>query len=129
MKQQLVLLLLYKHSSHTENISEIDIARENGIAMCLPPHCTHKMRHLDIALMGSLFNYYRREVKTWLRNNSGRFIIQLQIAMIFGVAYAQVATLKIESSAFKKTGMYPTNSNVFGDAYFLASESTQRPIT
>jgi hypothetical protein len=122
-KELPVLLLLDGHSSHTENIAAIDIARENGIVMlCFPPHSTHKTQPLDVAFMGPFGNYYSREVKVWLWNNP---ITQLQIGKVFGLACAQTATLKTAVSAFNKTGMYPTNHSAFGEEDFIASETTK----
>jgi hypothetical protein len=42
------------------------------------------------------------------------------IRKIFGLVYAQAATLKTVDSALNKTGIYPTNPNVFGEADFTA---------
>lgn len=43
-KNNLVLLLLDGHATHTKNINLIDLARENGVVMlCFPPHCAHRL--------------------------------------------------------------------------------------
>ncbi|XP_050301512.1 uncharacterized protein LOC126739756 [Anthonomus grandis grandis] len=54
-----VLLILDKHLSHTRNLNVILRARENLTVtiLCLPPHCTHKLQSLDVAVMGPLSVY------------------------------------------------------------------------
>jgi hypothetical protein len=51
-KQRPVVLLLDEYSSHIKNASAIDIGRENGRAMCVPPHCTRKMQSPDVGRHG-----------------------------------------------------------------------------
>ena len=128
-KDDPVLLLLDGHASHTKNIEAIDVARNKGIVMlCFPPHCTHKLQPLDVGFMGPLSKYYSREVKSWLRNNPGRVVTQLQISKILGAAYAEAATVKTATSSFMKTGIFPTNPNIFNDVDFMPSETTDRQM-
>ncbi|KAJ8960077.1 hypothetical protein NQ318_009519 [Aromia moschata] len=109
------------------NIDVINYARENGIVMlCFPPHCTHHLQPLDVSFVAPLCAYYSQEQKTWLRNNPGRVITHFQICKLFGIAYEKAATLQTAASGFRKTGIYPTNFNVFGEADFVAAETTER---
>jgi hypothetical protein len=56
-------------------------------------------------------------------------VTQLQIGKIFGLAYAQAATLKTAVSAFNKTGIYLTNASVLGEEHFIAYETTNGLIS
>lgn len=49
-KENIVLLLLDGHVTHTKNLKLIEMAREHGvILLCFPPHCTHKLQPLDVS--------------------------------------------------------------------------------
>jgi len=48
----LVLLIVDGHYSHTKNLDEVDKAREHSVATAsLTPHYKHKMKPLDVGLM------------------------------------------------------------------------------
>lgn len=125
-KEDPVLLLLDGHTTHTKNLPLIETARENGvIILSFPPHCTHRLQPLDVSVMSPLSTYYSQEVNTWLRNNPGRVVTQFQLAKLFGAAYCKTATIQNAVSGFSKTGIFPTNRNVFSEADFAAAETTE----
>jgi hypothetical protein len=115
--------------SHTKGISAMDVECENGIVMLyFLLHSAHKMQPHDMGFMGPLSKSYNRNAKAWLRNNLGRMVTQLHISKIFVLAYPQPTTLKTANSAFIKTGIYPKYPSVMKDAYFFASETTERTL-
>ncbi|KAJ8934809.1 hypothetical protein NQ318_010223 [Aromia moschata] len=121
-----VLLLLDGHATHTKNIDVINYARENGIVMlCFPPYCTHRLQPLDVSFMAPLSAYYSQEQKTWLRNNPWTCNYAFSDLKL-GIAYKKASTLQTAASGFRKTGIYPTSFNVFGEADFAAAETTER---
>ncbi|XP_047022728.1 MFS-type transporter clz9-like [Helicoverpa zea] len=129
-KEDPVLLLLDGHSTHTKNLPLIEKARDNGVViLSFPPHCTHRLQPLDVSIMGPLSAYYTQEVNSWLRNNPGRVVTQFQLARLFGAAYCKAATIQNAVSGFSKTGIFPTNRTVFGEADFAAAETTEIPST
>ncbi|XP_061714528.1 uncharacterized protein LOC133523039 [Cydia pomonella] len=124
-KEDPVLLLLDGHSTHTKNLPLIEKARENGIVMLsFPPHCTHRLQPLDVSIMGPISTYYTQEVNMWLRNNPGRIVTQFQLARLFGSSYCKAATIQNAVSGYAKTGIFPTNRNVFSETDFAAAETT-----
>ncbi|KAL7291839.1 hypothetical protein TKK_0014618 [Trichogramma kaykai] len=57
-KDDPVLLLLDRHSSHTKNLKVVDMARDNGVhILCFPPHCSHRLQPLDVSFMKPLSQY------------------------------------------------------------------------
>ncbi|KAI4454088.1 dde superfamily endonuclease [Holotrichia oblita] len=93
-KDDPVLLLLDGHSSHTKNLDVINYGRENGVILsCFPPHCTHRLQALDVALMKPLSAYYDDEVRKWLRTYPGRVVTFQQITSLFSAAYLRAATI------------------------------------
>lgn len=61
-EDDLAVLVLDGHYSHTKNTHVIDMARNNHVSLiCLPPHSTHKMQPLDVAFIRSFKIYYTQE--------------------------------------------------------------------
>jgi hypothetical protein len=61
------LLILDNHRSHA-TVSFIDYAYENNIVLpYLPPHSTHRLQPLDVAIFGPLAIYYSQEVNQYSR--------------------------------------------------------------
>nr|CAB3264995.1 nucleosome-remodeling factor subunit NURF301 [Phallusia mammillata] len=120
-----VLLLLDGHSTHTMNIDVIDLAKNNGVIMlCFPPHCTHRLQPLDVSFMKPLSTYYAQMVKQWLRSNPGRVVSAFQIAKLVSEAFLQAATMRTAINGFKTTGIWPVNENVFDEADYAPSTTT-----
>ncbi|KAF2883880.1 hypothetical protein ILUMI_22265 [Ignelater luminosus] len=70
-----VLLLLDGHVRHTQNIEVINVIRPNEvIILCFPPHCTHRLQPVEIAVMRPLSTYYDHAATNWLRSHLDRFI-------------------------------------------------------
>lgn len=124
-KENMVLLLLDDHMSHTKNIKVIDYARDNGVViLCFPPHCTHRLQPLDVGFMKPLSTYYSEEVKKWLRVHPGRVVAQEDIAGLFAEAFYKAPTIKIAINSFKATGIWPTNPDVFSESDFITASVT-----
>ena len=124
-KENPVLLILDGHSTHTMNMEVIDLARANGVVLlCLPPHCSHKMQPLDVSFMKPLSIYYDQELEKWLRNHPGRVVTTFQVPELFGIAYTKVATAQTAINGFKKTGLFPTNRDIFEPHDFAPCQPT-----
>ncbi|KAJ8975956.1 hypothetical protein NQ317_011924 [Molorchus minor] len=121
-----VLLLLDGHASHTKNLDVINLARANGVhIISFPPHCTHRLQPLDVGFLKPLSTYYSDAAKQWLRTNPGRIITQFQIAELVNKAFERSATIPIAHNAFRATGIWPPNPDIFTDADFLAADTTE----
>lgn len=128
-KEKPVLLLLDGHSTHTKSIELIDMARENNVhLLCFPPHCTHRMQPLDVAFMAPLSNYYSQEARKWMQSHPGRVITINQIGELYGAAFMKAASVETAVNAFRKTGIFPLDSNVFPEWMFQPAETTEMPV-
>ena len=124
-KENPVLLILDGHSTHTMNMEVIDLARANGVVLlCLPPHCSHKMQPLDVSFMKPLSIYYDQELEKWLRNHPGWVVTTFQVAELFGIGYTKAATAQTAINGFKKTGLFPTNRDIFEPHDFAPCQPT-----
>ena len=107
------------------NMEVIDLARANGVVLlCLPPHCSHKMQPLDASFMKPLSIYYDQELEKWLCNHLGRVVTTFQVAELFGIAYTKAATAQTAINGFKKTGLFPTNRDIFEPHDFAPCQPT-----
>ena len=74
--------------------------------------------------MKSLSIYYNPELEKWLRNHPGRVVTTFQEAELFGIAYTKAATAQTAINKFKKTGLFPTNRNIFKPHDFAPCQPT-----
>jgi hypothetical protein len=90
-----VLLILDGHSTHTQNLELVALARANGVhILCLPPHSTHRLQPLDVSFMKPLSINYDECVRIWLRNHPGMLVGMFQVGAIFGNSYIRSATMQ-----------------------------------
>ena len=107
------------------NMEVIDLARANGVVLlCLPPHCSHKMQPLNVSFMKPLSIYYDQELEKWLCNHPGRVVTTFQVAKLFRIAYTKAATAQTAINGFKKTGLFPTNRDIFEPHDFAPCQPT-----
>lgn len=122
-----VLLLLDNHSSHL-NVEILTYAKENHVEMLsFPPHCSHKLQPLDRSIYGPLKASYNQACDDWMSVNPGKVISEWEVAERFKIAYARAATIKNAMQGFETTGIWPFNSQVFGQEEFAPSQTTERP--
>lgn len=63
-------------------------------------------------------------MRVWQRSNPGKVVTLWQISTLFGAAYLNAATMKTALSAFKITGIWLPNQNVFEESDFLPAATT-----
>ena len=61
-----ILLILDNHASHV-SIPAIVKAKKNGIVMLtIPPHTSHRLQPLDVAVYGPFKAYYNKSADDWM---------------------------------------------------------------
>ncbi|XP_046968875.1 MFS-type transporter clz9-like [Vanessa cardui] len=119
------LLILDNHQSH-KSYEALDFATKNNIIfLSIPPHTSHKLQPLDIAVYGPIKKYFEIEVNTFQKQHPGRTIDQYDIAKLFTGAYLKGAVPANAISGFRASGIYPFNSQIIGDEHFAPSEVYQ----
>jgi hypothetical protein len=74
-----------------------------------------------------MMHYCGEETRRWqVQNNSA--VTHYQVSELFGNAYVEVETRKIETSGFSVTGLYPLNRNVFEHFDFDAETKSTTPV-
>ncbi|XP_072400686.1 uncharacterized protein [Diabrotica undecimpunctata] len=125
-KENPLLILMDNHSSHI-SLEAINLARESGITLLsFPPHCSHKLQPLDVAVYGSYKAALRVAMGDWLQNHPGRPIQIYDVAQLCGIAFPVAFTMKNITSGFRSAGLWPINRLVFTDEDYEAAETTDR---
>ena len=123
-----VLLLLDNFHAHLQ-IDVLNYAKENGVHMLsFPPHCSHKLQPLDLAVYGPLKNYTSQAMDAWMRNNPGQTMTIYDIPEVLAIAWPRAATQVNCSSGFRRPGICPFNRLAFSDDEFAPSSTTDQPV-
>lgn len=119
-----VLLLLDNHESH-KYYPALEFASQNHVTfVSFPPHTTHRLQPLDVAVYGPIKKYFEQEISTFQKQHPGRIVTQYEVARLFREAYLKGASPRNGVSGFASSGIWPYNPNMFGDEDFAPSNAT-----
>lgn len=118
-----IILVLDSHSSRVHNIEIVALGRESHVYIkLLSANTTHKIQPLELAFMGSLKCYSAQDIEHWFRAHPGQVVTINQVGVLFGNIYMRESTAKNFACDFRKTDLYPFNSNIFRPHEFLVAE-------
>ena len=86
------------------------------IILCLPPHTTHVLQPCDVGVFSPLATFYKKEVMNISRHNIR--IEKTNFLDIYAKARKQAFKISTISTAFRKCGLWPYNSEIFSDVVF-----------
>ncbi|XP_055523893.1 uncharacterized protein LOC129717770 [Wyeomyia smithii] len=119
-----VLLILDGHSTHTRNLQMLEKAKKNFVRIIsIPPHTSHKVQPLDVALMGPLKSHYATANGNFLKKNPGKTITAYNVCELVNHAFVKSANMSSAQNGFRATGIYPFNPSVFNDSDFAVADS------
>ena len=94
------LLISDNHRSHL-GLEIIPLSEKRGLAiLTFPPHCSHRLQPLDVAVFGPFKTFYNRFSDVWTTTNPGRSISIYEIAELSGAAFSKAFNLENITSAF-----------------------------
>lgn len=126
-KEKPVLLLLDNHGSHL-SLEAITLAKSNGVVvLSFPPHCSHRLQPLDRSVYGPFKRFISAAQDSWMRNHPGKPMTIYDIPSLVSEALPKAITPANIMNGFKATGIFPFNRNIFSDADFAPSSTTDRP--
>ena len=103
-------------------------AKENGIVLLtIPPHTSGKLQPLDKCVYGAFKTKYNRAMDDWLRSNPGKTCTIYTVPEISKRAFLSSFTQLNIISAFRSTGIFPLNRDIWKECDFLPSALTDRP--
>ena len=115
---QPALLILDNHESHV-SLHSVDLRKASGVVMLtIPPHCSHRLQPLDVAVYGPLKRYYSNACTSWLHTNPGFPMSIMDIASCLGASYQSAFTPNNILAGFRHTGIWPFNRDIFTDDDF-----------
>ena len=124
------LLLLDGHSSHTFNMTFLDLMSSNNIhVMSFPSHTTHVLQPADKSLFKSLKAHWSTEGLNFNRKNSGKNPGKADFFKIFSPAWKKSATVENAQSGFRGTGLFPVSLEALPATVFLPSHTSERTLT
>ena len=109
--QRRFLLLMDNHSSHV-SMELVCEARKHGVEIVtLPPHTSHILQPLDVAVYGPLKKAWHRQVQYHHDTHPGERICDGDVGKLFGRAYDIAVKTNYHSiiSGFRSTGICPYN--------------------
>lgn len=127
--EYLVLLLLDNHESHI-SIESLKFRKDNNIILLsFPPHTTHKLQHLDVAIYGPMKTNFNSAMDSWkkLPENADKTVSIYDIPKKFSSIYFKSFSDSNIISVFKKIGICPFNRFIFTDDDFAGNYAFDRP--
>lgn len=122
-----VLIVLDNHATHS-SLASYSFCRENGIVLVsLPPHTSHRFQPLDVTFFSALKTAYSKECDMYMKSHHYNKIEVTDIAELFAKAYNRITSKEKGLNGFKKTGIFPLDSSVFGEDEF--TEILEEPHT
>lgn len=120
------ILILDNHGSHY-TWDALLLAREHGLSLAtIPPHCSHKMQPLDVGVFGPFKRFYTQACDDWHCSNPGAAITIHYVAELSNRAYVKAFNPENITSSFRRTGIFPLNTEIFTEDEFLPSTVTDR---
>lgn len=118
-KQTPKVLLLDNHISHLF-IDGLHYASENGVTLLtFPPHCSHRMQPLDGGVFAAVKESYMVQCDAWMKNHGGNPLAIRNLPEIIATSLDIGATRKNIKSAFRSTGVWPYNPEIFQEFDFV----------
>lgn len=98
------------------------------VLVTFPLHCSHRLQPLDVGVLGPFKSKLRVVQNDWMVSNPGKTINNHNLAALANTAYAASFTIKNITAAFKKSGAWPFDRQVFTDEDFAASSIHYVPV-
>lgn len=118
-----ILLLMDNHDTHV-TVSSVQFCRENGIILLsFPPHTSHKIQPLDVAVFGAFKSALKRTLNNWMINNVNHTVSLNDIGELTSGPFLDAFTPKNIVAGFRKPGVFPFNPNAFKDSDFVSEEA------
>ena len=104
--------------------------RNNIILYTLYPNATHLIQPLDLALMGSMKNIYKEEMRKWLMRNIGETFDKYRFVEVFRETCQRSCTVINAVQSFEKAGIVPWNPDKVktGKLYHAELYTRQEPM-
>ena len=108
------ILIFDGHNSHI-TYRTVKAAMDNDVSIvCLPPHCSHALQPLDVAVFRSFKVAYSKACQQWFRTTKYSKIDKPSFPAVLKQAWGSLDSANV-LNGFKKTGLYPLNKDAVND--------------
>ena len=122
-----IIIFFDGHGSHL-TVHMIELARKCGVHLfCLPPHTTHKLQPLDVGIFGPLQRAWKKNCEEFSAVR-GRGIMKSEFINEYMKVRDHTFTPELIATAWRKTGLYPFNPDVFTELDFSPSKMTSTVV-
>ena len=119
--QRPVVLFIDRHKTHM-TLDVIDLCRENEIILfCLPPHTTHALQPLDVAVFKSLKDHFSKSVRALAFSKPNFVVSKRDFAKVFKGPFERAFSITNVKAGFEKSGIFPFNPDAIAVAKTLPS--------
>ena len=120
--QRPVILFVDGRSSHL-TLELIDLARSNDIILfCLPPHTTHALQPLDVAVFKSLKGSFFKTVRAFCFTRKNFVVSKRDFVSVVKGPFEKAFSISNIKAGFSKSGIFPFNPKVVDVAKMKPSE-------
>ena len=116
-----IILFIDGHKSHI-NLDVVDMARNNNVILfCLPPHTTHALQPLDVAVFKSFKNHFSKAVKALSFAKKNFVVSKRDFARVVKDPFEQAFSIPNIKAGFRKSRIFPFNRNAVDQSKMLPS--------
>ena len=127
--QRPVILFVDGHNSHM-TLDVIDVARSNGVILfCLPPHTTHALQPLDVAVFKSLKDNFFKATRAVSFSKTNFIVTKREFAAMVKGPFEKAFSMVNVKAGFSKTGIFPFNPNAIDRSKMKPSEVYSSPAS
>ena len=122
------LLLQDGHASHI-NMKLIDMAVANNvILLCLPPHTTHLLQPLDVAVYKSLKSNLSKHLSAARLFHTDLWVSKKNFTAFFKEPYELALSMHNIKQGFRKCGIHPFNPNSIDKSLLSVSQNVPQDV-
>ena len=124
--QRPLILFVDGHSSHV-TLDVIDLARENDVVIfCLPPHTTHALQPLDVAVFKSLKDFFSKSVRALCFAKKNFIVSKREFARVVKGPFERAFSIPNIKAGFAKSGIFPFNPNAIDRSKMISGSSSSQ---
>ena len=129
VSQRPVVLFIDGHSTHI-TLDVIDLCREKEIILfCLPPHTTHALQPLDVAVFKGLKTQFSKSVGALAFSKPNFVVSKRDFAQVFKTPFERAFSITNIKEGFSKSGIFPFNPDAVPVAKLLPSTLYRSPLS
>ena len=108
----------------------IDLCQENEVILfCLPPHTTHALQPLDVAVFKSLKDKFSKAVRALSFSKLNFIVSKRDFARVFKHPFEQAFSITDIKAGFSKSGIFPYNPDAVATAKIVPSTLYGSPLS